>query len=115
MKKAIVLAIVLVLFAVPAWAQGSRGQFLITGPGYVNTVVGSGDMDIIPPTNWRFQYPEAPQVNPCPWRIKSVPESEAEKLMNEGWEPFGTVEKQRVTGYLVFSEVYIYLRKRVCE
>ena len=58
----------------------------------------------------------------CPWRIKVVPEAEAEKLMNEGWEPFGVIPifdlDIRGNGDFHFygNEQYkIYLKKRVCE
>ena len=75
------------------------------------------------------------QVNNCPWRIKVVPESEAEKLMNEGWGWVDAVEKEyvdwgpkecfvrdragNITGYqqtgMHRRGIFIYLKKRVCK
>ena len=57
----------------------------------------------------------------CPWRIKVVPEAEAEKLMNEGWEPFGVdsildFDVRGVGNHRLYTNEHrIYLKRKVCE
>lgn len=105
MRRAIVLAIV--LFASVAVAYGWSWP--------------------VPGNKWKSIEPldlGDIESRPCPWRIKSVPESEAEKWMNEGWEPFGVTEKliwSPTSSQLLYSPemsvrlTFIYIRKRVCE
>ena len=51
----------------------------------------------------------------CPYRIKSVPESEVDEWLQKGWDPFGVSLKWIINGMAFESDVYIYLRKRECR
>ena len=110
MKRLIVLAIIL-LWAGQAWA-GERSP----APPPTRAIPIIRPMPI-PPDPFK-------DISNCPWHIKAVPEAEAEKLMNEGWEPFGVGSEEykawdppegkwqkRVTKL----KNMIYLRRKVCE
>ena len=47
----------------------------------------------------------------CPYRHMIVPESEADKWYDEGWEPFSAIWKHADTWNPI---KFIYIRKRVC-
>jgi len=116
MKRLIVLAIIL-LFAWCVsllWAGQAGAGERSPAPPPARAIPIIRPMPI-PPDPFK-------DISNCPWRIKVVPESQAEKLMNEGWEfvkeydvfvmDSGATEYRMRFG---FHETKIILRKRVCE
>ena len=117
-SQALRILILALLFGSLAGQAGAETSWWISPGG---AIIGYDDLIPDRYTNPSGEWQKIRPIKDCPWRIKVVPEAEAEKLMNEGWEPFGVdsildFDVRGVGNHRLYTNEHrIYLKRKVCE